>query len=462
MKQKKKIDDIYREGLQNVGTPPPADSWDIINARLSEEKKNRVLPLWIKWGGVAAVIALLLGVFNFTIFNNSLSEPVVNQEKIEPALEIPSKEESRISDMQAKEENNSDDNFGKSASEKITAKPSASKTLTVQNPIIQENTSFSSSEVKAKTNKLTPDPLATETSGSKVAAINNNITSPVAEDHLTRVRETGKISVVTEPVADAAEVSKRQNETEILNPSSNDLKNQLLKEETGLAESKPEPLNSKDESFLKRIRVSTTAGAVYFDVGNGSTVDEQFAGNAGGSEVSMAYGVNIAYKLSDRVKIRSGVSKVNMNYSTRQVDYSSAMSSSAAASSEPAGMGIMLSGQGSLDQEFGFIEVPLEMEFTLIDKKIGLNLIGGASTLFLDENRLAMTTSNFTTDLGEAQNLNELSFSANLGVGLHYKFAPQFRLNLEPIFKYQLNTFNHSSGLNPYYFGIYSGISYQF
>src|SRR5690606_30344699 len=112
-----------------------------------------------------------------------------------------------------------------------------------------------------------------------------------------------------------------------------------------------------------------------------------------------------------------------------------------------------------VDQKFGFIEVPMELEFRLIDKKFGLNLIGGASTLFLEENNISMTTAAYTTDLGEAQNLNSLSFSANLGLGVNYQFAPKFRLNLEPLFKYQLKTFNHS---NSYTFGIYSGLSYQF
>ncbi|NJW54466.1 hypothetical protein HC175_16270 [Salinimicrobium sp. CDJ15-91] len=70
-----------------------------------------------------------------------------------------------------------------------------------------------------------------------------------------------------------------------------------------------------------------------------------------------------------------------------------------------------------------------------------------------------MSTPAFTTDFGEAQNLNEISFSANLGLGVYYNFSPKIRLNLEPMFKYQLNTFDHG---NSHYFGIYSGLSYQF
>ena len=262
-------------------------------------------------------------------------------------------------------------------------------------------------------------------------------------------------STPAEAIADVPATSEKTKETEVLK---DELKKDLLKEESAYAENQPEVAPRENEKFLNRLSVSPTAGAVYFNMGNNNTVDAQFAENAGGSDVSMSYGVNIAYKVSEKVKIRSGVSKLNFNYSTQQVDYSAA-SSSKAVSTDPAGMGIMLAAQGDLEQEFGFIEIPLEMEFALIDKKIGLNLIGGASTLLLQENSLSMSTPAFTTDFGEAQNLNDLSFSANLGLGVHYNFSPKVRLNLEPMFKYQLNTFDHG---NSHYFGIYSGLSYQF
>ena len=118
---------------------------------------------------------------------------------------------------------------------------------------------------------------------------------------------------------------------------------------------------------------------------------------------------------------------------------------------------------GYLNQKLGFIEVPLEIEYVIIDKKIGLNIIGGGSTLFLDENMISLNSSNFSTNLGEANYLNSLSFSTNIGIGIDYKISPQFQLNLEPIFKYQINTFNSSAGdVKPYYFGIYSGFSFKF
>ena len=118
---------------------------------------------------------------------------------------------------------------------------------------------------------------------------------------------------------------------------------------------------------------------------------------------------------------------------------------------------------GSIDQKLGFIEVPLEMEYELSDKKLGLRVLGGFSALFLNENEVYSSLNGATNLIGSATNINKTSFSANLGVGLDFKLSEKFKLNLEPTFKYQLNTFNNTSGnFKPYFIGIYSGLSLKF
>jgi hypothetical protein len=67
-----------------------------------------------------------------------------------------------------------------------------------------------------------------------------------------------------------------------------------------------------------------------------------------------------------------------------------------------------------------------------------------------------------SNSLGEAHNLNNISFSTNIGMGIDYNISPRFQWNLEPIFKYQLNTFSNTPGVKPYNFGIYSGFSFKF
>ncbi|MGA8855097.1 MAG: hypothetical protein WB492_13055, partial [Christiangramia sp.] len=117
---------------------------------------------------------------------------------------------------------------------------------------------------------------------------------------------------------------------------------------------------------------------------------------------------------------------------------------------------------GEIKQQFGFIEVPLELEYALIDKKFGLNIIGGGSSLFLDNNRVNLISGDNKTELGEASNINSTSFSTNIGLGMDYKLTDKFSISVEPIFKYQLNTFNNVDNVQPINFGVYSGLNFRF
>jgi hypothetical protein len=118
---------------------------------------------------------------------------------------------------------------------------------------------------------------------------------------------------------------------------------------------------------------------------------------------------------------------------------------------------------GNLEQQFGFIEVPMEIEYRLVDKKLGVNVIGGFSTLFLSNNEIYTDIDGQSTLIGEANNINSTSFSANFGVGMDYTLSKQWNINLEPMFKYQINTFNNTSGdFRPFFIGVYTGLSFKF
>ena len=99
----------------------------------------------------------------------------------------------------------------------------------------------------------------------------------------------------------------------------------------------------------------------------------------------------------------------------------------------------------------------------LSDKKLGVNVIGGFSSFFLSDNELFSDFEGSRTSIGEATNINKVSYSANLGLGFQYKFSKKLNLNLEPMFKYQINTFNNTSGnFTPYFIGVYTGIGFKF
>jgi hypothetical protein len=115
-------------------------------------------------------------------------------------------------------------------------------------------------------------------------------------------------------------------------------------------------------------------------------------------------------------------------------------------------------------QRTGYLEVPMEMSYALLNRKFGIELIGGVSTLFLNQNNVSVvSTQGLSTSVGEAENLNDIHFSTNVGVGFKYRFLKSFEASFEPMFKYQVNTFSRDAGnFKPYFIGLYSGISFSF
>jgi len=81
MKEKKHIDQLFKESFKNFEASPSPQVWENIQAKLKEKEDRKVIPLWLKLGGVAAILALMLTVGN-SIFNPSLHNdtPTITEE----------------------------------------------------------------------------------------------------------------------------------------------------------------------------------------------------------------------------------------------------------------------------------------------------------------------------------------------------------------------------------------------
>ena len=443
MEEKKHIDRLYQEKFKDFEATPREAVWKNISSRLKEKERNRtVAPMWYKLAGVAAVLALFINYASGLFETNSPSPSVATE---------------------------SGSNFGNFTLVSSNFNEKMSKSSSLLQAIIND-TRIQQEKQKMLIKNSIAQPL-TSTISKPVATpgfLNGNIINRYT---FADFNSSGAVmaSITTEP----SEPEQKKD----LSP---------VKE---LKKSEEDDLVKKAEPS-KKLRVTTTAAPIYYDnLGKGSSIDAIFSNNESSGEVTMAYGINFAYQISEKWKIRSGVSKVGMSQNTRNIGFTAAVNpvalnaidyngnipnykienrrispfSNISASAEFDRASLAAPASGFLNQRIGFIEVPLEVEYAIIDKKVGLNIIGGGSTLFLDENMISLNSADFSTDLGEANNLNQVSFSTNIGVGVDYEITPQFQLNLEPIFKYQINTFNGTNeGLNPYYFGIYSGFSFKF
>ena len=84
MKDKKNLDRLFQEQFKDFEEIPPEIVWKNIEAELTKKKKRRIIPLWYKLSGVAALL-----IFGFlgtrALLNQSkikTTNPVVIEEKI--------------------------------------------------------------------------------------------------------------------------------------------------------------------------------------------------------------------------------------------------------------------------------------------------------------------------------------------------------------------------------------------
>jgi len=488
MKERKNIDRLYQEKFRDFAPEPKPELWDNIAEKLQEKdrKKPFIIPLWLKVGGVAAVLALMLGGYFFSQNNFTQTQVVFElEDAAKPQINFPEinkNEPFQNASEILKNVNEATYSTSEGASNSSTNNNSALASENTNSRL--QKTSCKSAEKEESENMITDE---VSEQNSAIATEDRQNSEEEINTHQDFINPNSKNEQQPESLAENSDESEK--EESLSRKDSLEVAEQLAQIEEEKNFDKEEDLIA--EASKKKLRLSTFAAPVFFDnIGNGSAIDPQFAGNNTNSQVSVAYGMNLAYAISEKIKIRSGISKVAMSYNVEDIVFSASINPNNISSinyesernnvnlenAAPSGLPTDLGGNdgsnfssvnnmalpGEINQQFGFIEVPLEIEYRLIDSKIGLNLIAGGSSLFLDENSIKVNTNNQNTRIGEANNINKVSFSTNVGVGVDYKLTDNFKLNVEPIFKYQLDTFNNAPGVRPFYFGVYSGISFNF
>ncbi|NNK27044.1 MAG: outer membrane beta-barrel protein, partial [Flavobacteriaceae bacterium] len=294
----------------------------------------------------------------------------------------------------------------------------------------------------------------------------------------------GKIAVADKAIEKLKEKENKET-TDVAEPSI---------EEALAATEDAEEMNEKEEEVINRWGVSASVSPVYYNtLGNGSSIHNNFNNNSKTGQLNMAYGVKASYDISDRLSVRTGINKVDVGYNTNDVIIYQSLAPSAGTIPQASPNNTMrnidlkepyqgitvLSGEtlafgqvpsvvaqnikSSLDQEVSYIEVPVELEYRISEKKVGLSLIGGFSAMILNDNEVYTELNDERTLLGEAKNINELSYSANLGIGLGVRITEKTSLNFEPTFKYHLNAFNDTTGnFRPFMIGVTSGLKIKF
>ncbi|MFB9055210.1 hypothetical protein ACFFU9_00500 [Mariniflexile ostreae] len=503
MSDKKNIDRLFQERFKNFDVTPDDAVWNSISAKLNEKKKNRkIVPIWWRYAGAAAFFLLFLTV-GIKYFNHSPNiirpNPIIGNENTTrssgPETQLLENEATQqlARDQEAVLKSNSKKTISEGTITSVAAETSYKKVKSgnATNSSLK-NTSNTildgdkTNEIAKNSEEKNENTIPNKVLKKETKADTFSIAETTSKENATVHQETSSFkNATTDIIVDNNIIADSDTSTAIVK---NEDKNTTRTIEEAL-ETNPD-LIEKEKPF-NRWSLTPNVAPVYFNtLSEGSSISNEFNQNSKTSEANMSYGISASYAVNHKLSIRSGVNKVNLGYNTNDVLVFETLAKSSTSSilsgnvssqkktpsnintSENVGFLSATSFESgrtpetftptSVNQSISYIEVPVEIQYTVLDRRLGLNLIGGFSSFFLSGNELS-TGDQSTLPYMEANNINDVSYSANLGLGFQYKFSEKLNLNLEPMFKYQINTFNNTSGnFTPYFIGVYTGIGFKF
>lgn len=454
------IERFFQEKFKDFEANPNPEVWNAIEEKL-KKKKRRVIPVWWFSGGVAAT--LILSVLLYPFFKNQ-------EEKIEEEFPV-------IVDTSKEKETNNFDKVLPNNEERENGKIVTTEILEKK---LKEKP-FEKSEKSSK--KVLTANHVVKISKKNEHGKNNDVTGRVVEGSLQVNHHVVKEKKETGKFENGLPVKKNEKENALEKKKN---LNELKEKKDFIAEVNN---TTTEEEEKKKERENKWSVAPVFAVINNnsfsktSPLDKDLITSQTNGNNSIAYGIKLAYQISNRWEIQSGVHIQKFNYSNDNVPVTSSFAGDRLSTvnyvselgtftfgSGASGLGIATSGLGvineeaTLTQEMGYIEVPVEVKYTFLNgSKFSSKIVTGFSSLFLNKNQVSVSSDNISGTFGSANNLNSVDFSGNFGLEFDYSITKQIKLNLNPMFKVQFNTFSsNSNGFRPYSLGLYSGIKYQF
>lgn len=490
MKNKKNLERLFQEQFKDFNENPPEIVWENIQEKLQEkEKKRRVIPIWWRLGGIAALFMLgILGIRSLYDSNTiSVENPVVIEKNRSPKNPILTPQENPIKEgenvSQAENENASKTTTNSLIEVKSNSRFEKNIPNESSNQIVNVNTKTLNKKTSLKANNSNQNADKEESMAQSNLAKNVNSTEAKNQKNKSELSSNSNTEKSEKPKNDKpfelienplVQQKNTVDSTQTTALAENQVEPNALEE---LLKEKEEDQKPKVEPKLNRWQISTAVAPVYLgSSSNGSPIDADFANNPKDYKNTISYGLGVNYDVNQKFSLRTGVSNLSLSYATEDVYFYPNINARGITTLNYSSQGAPINVQdfsanneiqvvqnGAITQQMNYIEVPFELTYKVLDKKFGIQLISGFSTLFLNNNDLMVVSEGFSAQLGEATNLNQIHFSTNVGLGFRYIFWKSFQANFEPTFKYQLNTFSsNDGGFQPYFIGLYSGISYRF
>ncbi len=480
-KEDKYFDDLLREKLDGFAEAPPAHVWDGIQQAQKAARKKRLF-FYLKLTGAAAaiVIAFLLGRQialqpDEVLTPSEVVEAPADQGKntndetgtaiIDPVSKSPA--EDLVTSAEQAEAN---EKFMVSSSQEIeTTDNEENLAKTFQTKTVSKTIDTKQEDVPAKENF----PILKSLTGNlfsftfkpeekQLATISgNNEPQSLTVDDLERIERNQQLLVKNEredrkkPWRIAAMVSPNLavNQTSYKDVYASNMSNPGSKESLSVG-------GGLAVTYKAGKRLSLQSGVYFSQLGQSSSNQQQERVHY--NFISSDNTANYFY--STPLEVKSGQTLLNASAGVVEIEN---LPSNARIGNNfeaaDASEAVFLTA-AEFQQNFEYIEIPLNLRYQLIDSKVDVNLLGGFSSNWLISNNAYLDSGFGRERIGETRDMNKVSYSTTLGIGLGYGISNKISMHFEPQIKYFLGSLNKSSQISfrPYTIGIYTGVSYRF
>ncbi|MCF0059512.1 hypothetical protein [Dyadobacter sp. CY356] len=504
------FEEQWKKAFQDSTETPPLSAWKGIEARLDEEEKEKVIPLWWKtpryWYAAASVAALLMvGIAlwdgSYDVNNNKANsqiaatdkqlidsqKAIIEEEKgvIQTEKQIGKTQilnsENAVSNVERRKELSEKDNDFISAGEKLAVqKPAFSESRNDVQPSAENNIAASSGFNKERKSLLASDLKKTD----EIADLNNNPEKPF---------------VMSNP--DAAS----QILAEALTPIGyKDLdvyvqKRYVFFKPDAIASNKSPKKEKKKQEYWADVNVMPASFNPNINVVNApsayasANASRQSLSGSSRSGASYALQTQGAKRISKHWSVETGLNYLQGNstyegggYLLNAVNSQSenvlqsaladktASGSNASPNSPTTGGGAAYSASNTLYidlnkeviNNYRFVQVPVQAGFTLNpDKKLSYSVVGGVITNFFINNEFESASGSIITSTPKDDVYRNLNYSATTGLRFNYKLSAKLKATLSGSYQRSLlSGFKTSESLesHPSLYGVAWGVRYSF
>jgi hypothetical protein len=492
MENRTEIGKAIKNKLVDLDKNPSDFVWSKIEKDLNKKRKRRML-LWL----IPSFLAIAL--LSSGLYYNSDFQDNLKKQKTQPNKEI------KVQTPNSKSTDNSVQNekpnpkLQKSGADEITTikKTKSIKLVRESSKLVSTTNEYEEYEVVKKykvvikKEQITTKPIPLNAT-RKPAKPNSNKANIIASKTTKNINPTSKKTSKSKAkkqnkkIATRPFIVEKPENTILIKDTLIQKKTEIISEKTEIKKDtfpKIDSLHLKKTTTPKReyvkkeyatktnelnpdVSIHAFYGPAIFGSLNGKSLINKTMDNLSKSHpVSSHYGIYVK-TMFDKFGFRAGFSKINLKITTalgqnlitnyNNIDLKSDVNIKDTFAN---------SSDIELQQKLSYYEIPLTFDYALKkdDTKFGIDAFTGFSFLILDKNELYLKSEKVEKQMiGEAKNISGVNISYDLGIGFTYKLTDKIGLDLNPIFKYYLNTFKENGEAKPYSLSLQTGINYKF